>query len=158
MSSLPLHLLLLFAVTCSQLFGGVACCCLSRAILSKLTTSSANDSLSVKQLLAASSQGIPKCPKCLAASAWRANGQVKSDRLWRCSLTENSACRCVKVTADTCLPFEPISPLGWLSFVAIESGVQKSNPSVGKEATRSFEVPIRFGGHRWQSLACIWKK
>jgi hypothetical protein len=161
MSPKPLQLVLLVAVAVSQIFGGISCCCLGRSLFGQAS------SVGEGTVREAGSESVPVaaslptsgCPKC----ALRATRQLtaskqssgKADHFPK--LCEDDECRCVKVTNNASPPNDPPSSndvsLTWA--VPIKDTVPSRVPiALG---SRKFEIPVRFGGHSWQSIACVWK-
>jgi hypothetical protein len=157
MSSNPIQVILLLAIATSQIFGGISCCCLGRSIL--LHSSNPPKDVAEVPLLASQLQGRVACPKC-ASSPMRES--VKSPRTQvhvagdRTQLCGDGQCRCVKQvsTANTQNESAAVQPIG-CSLVGIVAW--DISRCVIQAPVHKFEVPVRFGGHSWQSIACVWK-
>lgn len=170
MSSLPLHLVLLCAIACSQIFGGFSCCCLARSIAAGLYIAAEaalpkQQEQEQEQEQATSSQRTaPKCPRCATGRVSAASARVATanenevNGLQPCSLSGGGECRCVKPSSLATLQHELRYQSIPVYFIP--------RPIVGLEAipcevqgeVRRHNLPLRFGGHSWQSMACIWKK
>ncbi len=156
-----LHSVLLLAVVSSQILGGVSCCCLGRSLLESISglplAAAVADVASSKAVAAQPSQ----CPKCAARPTGKPTGSArpveKTSSTSRLDTCLGNQCNCSKLVLNASVPTEPISvpakSAGWAS-VAVTSpkmlAIAMSN--FGK-----FEVPIRFGGRSWQTIACVWK-
>ncbi len=157
MSSLPLHIVLLIAVAYSQIFGGVSCCCLSRLIIASLA--SAHDVATVDQhgQVTQNMPSVPKCPGC-AASQTSAKRSVNACRSQDESVAASSDCQCTKASSSAIVQLEPRSQSSSTQSVATPTATWDLVPLAAQGVLRGHEVPIRFGGHSWQSMACVWKK
>lgn len=157
MLSLAIHLVLLFAVACSQIFGGIACCCLSRSII---------DSFSTTQAVAASVQLAPataqqptaaKCPRCVASQA-SASGSVNAKKTLGCGVAGTCGCQCNKAAASATVQLEPRFQISNVQSVVPPSSTWDLVPCSTGRVLHEYQIPIRFGGPSWQSVACLWKK
>lgn len=162
MSLIPLQYVLLFALAYSQIFGGISCCCLGRTLFSNsamVDASSVGDASS-KNRTAETARPTGKCPKCSARKP--ANPLTSKDasakRATPCStISDDGQCRCHKLVINANSQNEPLTvdganPVWWLPVL---ESIPKHE--VAMIELRKFEVPIRFGGRSWQSIACIWK-
>ncbi len=157
MLSLPFHIVLLFAVACSQIFGGVSCCCFSRTLIAGLSATHEVASATEFGQATAKVLPVPRCPKCAASQA-SAVRRVNAKELQGCSVTESSDCQCSKASSSATLQFEPRTPSITMQFVATPTATRDLTRPEERAVARRHKVPIRFGGHSWQSMACIWKK
>jgi hypothetical protein len=157
MSSVPLQLVLLFAVAYSQIFGGVSCCCLSRALFMSWTHSSEVSSPSGSEASTAGPADSPKCPKCAASRTSSESGtpEVKGGRT--CTLSDDYQCRCAKLAASAGVHTDPFSPINVPHELASSANLWNVVPAAKAEVSRSDGMPVRFGGRSWQSVACVWK-
>ena len=156
MSSLTLHIVLLFAVAYSQIFGGVSCCCLSRTTIASLNP--AHEAASANQdQTPANVPLVRKCPKCAASQPSLARS-VNTTGLRDYSVEGSNECQCTKVVSSATVQLEPRSPSIAVQFVATHSANWDIVPRAEPRVFQGYEVPIRFGGSSWQSIACVWKK
>jgi len=164
MSLIPLKAVLLFAVAISQIFGGISCCCLGRTFFADLLTvnsvtanklASPNELSSVPQ-----KRKIAKCPKCSVrksspAAAAKTSSNQRHDH--RARVCEGGKCQCVKLIVSTNTPSDSPTPNhdshAWVDAVLAE----KPEREVLTRSFAKYEVPVRFGGRSWQSIACLWK-
>ena len=162
MSLIPLQYVLLFALAFSQIFGGISCCCLGRTLFSNsevVDASSVGDAAS-KNKTTETARPTGKCPKCSArkSSDWLACKDTSTDRSTPCStISDDEQCRCQKLIINAGTPNELLTADGanhawWLPVLG---SVPKHELAMIE--LRKFEVPIRFGGRSWQSIACVWK-
>jgi hypothetical protein len=162
MSSLTLHFVLLFAVASSQIFGEVSCCCLSRALFIGWTNARqaepSNAGAACEQSADESANDVPKCPKCAASRSLNSQSIEQTDDSPSGKFCEGNQCQCSKVAARTGLQNERLSLDGGSHLLGEWLVIRDTTLTIEQRATRSFEVPIRFGGHSWQSIACIQRK
>jgi hypothetical protein len=155
-----LHSILLLAVAYSQVFGGVSCCCLGRSLLEtvggKPLAAAVEDVASSKSVVAQPS----RCPNCAARPTETAIETVRSTTkplLSHLVAREDSQCNCNKVVLNASEPKVPFSvpakSIGWASVAF----TPPKSVAIAISSFGRFEVPIRFGGRSWQSIACIWK-
>jgi len=153
----PVQYVLLFAVVISQIFGGISCCCLGRRLLGPTTAFGdvAAEDLATKADSSARPRPVGKCPKCTGRTAdtYVLSRQTRHGATVRA----DGHCGCVRPIINASTPSEPVS---------IHSDAQLwSNSKVAPVPLLAsvtlklskFEVPVRFGGHSWQSIACVWK-
>jgi len=157
MSSVTLHIILLLAVAYSQIFGGVSCCCLSRSILVGSYSSSEYPPSSEQGPASTNAPSVPKCPRCAAskssvAKSFDANGSPAT------SIAAGSECQCAKASSHAALQLEPRAPSVTVHFIALPPATWDLVPVEEQKAWQRHEVPFRFGGNSWQSMACVWKK
>jgi hypothetical protein len=161
MFRMTLHSILLLAVAYSQILGGVSCCCLGKSLFASI-----NQRLQVYDSgVFSSGAGVTeraRCPKCASPSS--TGSAEKQSRPGSRSLlqTDLSACQdgqcnCSKLVLNASEPREPVSvprtSIGWETPSVTFPG---SSTLVLSNLGR-FEVPLRFGGRSWQSIACVWK-
>jgi len=164
MSLIPFRVILLFAVATSQIFGGISCCCLQRTLFADIHTGSRSTAYEHAAQSELSSvpqkQQTGKCPKCSArksspAIAVKTSSNQRRDH--RAKVCEDGQCRCIKLVISANTPSDPPSPnhdsLAWVSLVLDV----KPEREVLTRISSNFEVPVRFGGRSWQSIACVWK-
>lgn len=156
MSSLTLHIVLLFAVAYSQIFGGVSCCCRSRMIIASVSPAHEAASASHDQT-PANVPLVRKCPKC-AASQPSVARSVNAKGLRDCSVEGSNECQCTKAVTSATVQLEPRSPSIAVQFYATPSATWGIVPRAERRVFQGHEVPIRFGGNTWQAIACLWKK
>jgi hypothetical protein len=153
-----LHYVLLLAVSYSQVLGGVSCCCLGRSLI---------ESISGKPLVAdvAPSKSVAaqpsRCPKCAARPTGKplvsAPPVTKTSSPSQVVVCRGGQCNCSMVDLNASGPKEPFSApgksVGW-AFIAVASPkpVAIAISSLGR-----FELPLRYGGRSWQTIACVWK-
>lgn len=156
-----LHSILLLTVAYSQVFGGVSCCCLGRSLLESISGKPLEDAEADIGALKPVAAQPSRCPKCAARSTGKPTDSVQpvSNTSLQSTLgvCQSVQCDCSKLVLNASQPKEPFSvpakSIGW-AFVAVAS------PKPGAIAVSSFgkfEVPIRFGGRAWQTIACVWK-
>ena len=162
MSPNPLQVVLLFAVATSQIFGGFSCYCLGRTLFADLLTvnsvtatklASPNELSSTPQ-----KRQIGKCPKCSVrksspAAAVQTSSNQHHDH--RAKVCEDGKCRCVKLVVSATAPSDPSSLKYDSQWVSPVLDV-KPEREVFIRIVANFEVPARFGGRSWQSIACLW--
>ena len=156
MSSLTLHVVLLFAVAYSQIFGGVSCCCLSRTIIASLATAQLPAPASVDHAMPNVSLA-PKCPRCAAAQA-SGTRSVNSEGLRSSSVAGNNKCQCAKAISSATAQHEPRSLSIAVQYFTTALTTWDVIPRAQRIVFQRHEVPIPFEGCSWQSIACVWKK
>ncbi len=156
MSSLTPHIVLLFAVAYSQIFGGVSCCCLSRTIIASLATSHVAASARVDRTSPNVSL-VPKCHKC-AASQTSIGRSVNSAGLHSSSVAGSNECQCVKAICSATAQFKPQSLSIAAQYIASTLGTWDILARTQRIVFPRHKVPIPFEGCSWQSIACVWKK
>lgn len=165
MSFIPLQYVLLFAIAISQIFGGISCCCLGRTLFSSTATTAAaaiGDSCGNSSALASSniaSSPIRKCPKCSARQSGRT--VIKDEAATRTKshsqVSDDGQCRCQKLAVSANASKDAVT-VDYQAFAySLSALVSAPKHAVVAMELRRFEVPIRFGGHSWQSVACVWK-
>jgi len=167
MSLIPLQFVLLFAVATSQIFGGISCCCLGRTLFADLPAVSnasstefvwQNESSSVLQSLQTG-----KCPNCSVKKSSPAASEQKHEHAssnkihdQRAKFCGNDQCGCVKLFVNASTLTNPSSlsydSHAWLSPVLDVNPQRQAFALVSPK----FDVPVRFGGRSWQSIACLW--
>ena len=162
----PLHSVLLLVVACSQILGGVSCCCLGRSLVQSFRGASSH----VVASAAVSSNTVAtdhvRCPKCLNqargktniskpeattkdASGIRAGNEGQASDEAQCNCTK----RIVNLGEQNDRVSVPVQLIGWASEALVASSPFVQNlSSLGR-----FEAPHRFGGRSWQSIACLWR-
>lgn len=156
MSSLTLHVVLLFAVAYSQIFGGVSCCCLSRTIIASLATAQVATPASADHAMPNASLA-PNCPKCAAAQASGARS-VNSEGLRTSSVAGSNECQCAKAISSATAQHEPRSLSIAVQYFTTALTTWDVIPRAQRIVFQRHEVPIPFEGCSWQSIACVWKK
>lgn len=162
MSLISLKYVLLFALAYSQIFGGISCCCLGRTLFSipaVVDASSVGDETS-KNKAAETASPTGKCPKCSARKSTErlTSKDASTNRETPCStISDDGQCRCQKLVINSSTPNEPstvdnANHTWWLPVLGSAPKHEVAMPEL-----RKFEVPIRFGGRSWQSIACVWK-
>ncbi len=156
MSSLTIHIVLLFAIAYSQIMGGVSCCCLSRAVLANFAAARDVASFGDDQAIPKTAL-VAKCPRCASSKAAAVKG-VHVQQLERCCIGRGDDCQCCKVSAIAIVRAEAryVSFVG--PFIAIPALIWGFVPREGRVLMPGHGVPIRFGGTSWQSLAGVWRK
>jgi len=160
---IPLQFVLLFAVATSQIFGGISCCCLGRTLFADMLAVKRSTATELASQHEFSSElqerQTGKCPKCSArksspAALEQSTSNPLHDR--RDKVCEDSQCRCVKHFVNASTPNDP-------PFLSHDSDAWlipfpdvKPEREVLTLILAKFEVPARFGGHSWQSIACVW--
>ncbi len=157
MSPVPLQFVLLLAVAISQIFGGISCCCLGRSLL--LPFSNAANAVADSPVSVSQPAGEAACPKCAARprhDSVTSPGTRAEVNGARTQLCEDGQCRCVKYVSFANTQNESTVVQSFDSSVV--DVVASDLPRFLDQApVRKFEVPIRLGGHSWQSIACVWK-
>ncbi len=162
MYPLLLKISLLFAVATSQIFGGISCCCLGRAVCSVFLHDDA-DSQAVQsdaEGRATTKRPSSSCPKCRTRTSGPVVVETSEHGKPSCNrsfASEDNQCRCVKPTINASNPTEPASFQFDAQFAVADEPIGKIHRKVDKPLSRDYAVPIRFGGHSWQSIACVWK-
>lgn len=156
MPSLNLHIVLLFAVAYSQIFGGVSCCCLSRTIFASLSPTHETASATQAQT-SAIVPFVPKCPKC-AASQVSARQSPQGDGYQLSSVSQCNKCQCTKTVSSATVHAEPRSLSIAVNFIATFALSGDLIPRAESSSFQRHEITIRFGDNSWQSIACHWKK
>ncbi len=156
MSSLTVHIVLLCAIVCSQIMGGVSCCCFSRAVLAGFAAASDVASFHDDQAIPEAAT-VARCPRCAVSRAAAAKS-VQVKQLKRCCVGHGDDCQCCKASAIATLRAEASYTSFVGPFVVIPALIMGFVPRVGRMLMPGHEVPIRFGGPSWQSLARVWKK
>lgn len=156
MATIILKLTLMIAVAISQAIGGVSCCCLGSAFSESLSGFSGPAPF---VMIEGSSAARPACPKC---SARKLNGStsksdVVSHTICADERVENGqCCNCAKLEILSNFPGDPVverdTQLGFGILCVAEP-----LPRVESLRLADFKVPVRFGGHSWQSFACVWR-
>ena len=163
MSPIPLRVVLLIAVATSQIFGGVSCCCLGRTLFADLLTvgnATASEFVSPRDFSSvAQKQQTGKCPKCLARkSSPTATEKTALNRLYdhRAKVCHDSECRCVKLAVKASTSsFPRLLSHDSHAWVSPALGVNPER-EVLTHILANYDVPVRFGGRSWQSIACLW--
>jgi hypothetical protein len=101
---------------------------------------------------------VGKCPKCNSISKLTTDDKKRSaKKLSHHEKIGGDDCHCCKLT-NVALPTEEIVALDHSGIDRVPSPATHSPsllPVCGFHRHK-FEIPIRFGGHSWQSIACIW--
>lgn len=160
MSLIPLQYVLLFAIAISQIFGGISCCCLGRTLFGSAAVAAGG---AIRDLTGETSSAdtfkpIGKCPKCSARKSDRpASKNTSATQATSCpAISDDGQCQCQKLNINASTSNELVTvdreTLAW-SVPILDSA---PNREVVALDLRKFEVPIRFGGRSWQSVACVW--
>jgi len=162
MSPLFLKIFLLLAVATSQIFGGISCCCLGRAVCSVfLQDDAASQAVQPDgEGMATTKRPSSSCPRCRSRTSGPVEAGTSKHGKPSCNrsfASEDNQCRCVKPTVNASTPTEPASFQIDVQFAVADEPIAKIHREVDKPLSRDYAVPIRFGGHSWQSIACIWK-
>lgn len=155
-----LHSVLLLAVAYSQILGGVSCCCLGRSLLESISGTPhavATDGAPSKSV---ATQQAP-CPKCAARPTGKTDEAVRSatktSRPLHLGTCQGGQCNCSKLVLNASEPPESVSvPAKTIAWASVAVGSHKP-VAISLSNFGKFEVPIRFGGRSWQSIACVWK-
>ena len=143
MSPIPIQVFLLFAVATSQIFGGFSCCCLGRTFPSVPTK-----------------QQTGKCPKCSAGKnsvAIAVRTSLNQHHDYGVKVGEDGQCRCFKLVISANSPSDPPS-LNYDTHAWVSPVMEMKSDHEGLiRILARHEVPFRFGGRSWQSIACVWK-
>jgi hypothetical protein len=162
MNSVLSHLVLLLAVVSSQILSGNSCCCLGRASQTSLNVGKTNaSSATLSQQKTATSKGATKssCPRCSASqdairvSPQRGKDFAKQSGV-RAQVGQDVQCRCVKQCFKANNPRVQHSLLTVFQFGNVPE--KTDEPRIPLTFSHKFEIPLRFGGNSWQSVACIW--
>ena len=155
---------LLIAVATSQVFGGGSCCCFGRAVFSSHVVEDARalkTNLSKEALLSTQVQPQRACSKCSVA---RKGSDAVSRKVVlgkpsckQSNLHDDRHCRCANhgLTASNTNEV-PVIDSG-AHGVPVDGSVVEPERQAFRLEVLKYEVPIRFGGHSWQSIACVWK-
>lgn len=159
MLQFPLKLVLLLAVAMSQVFGGISCCCLGRTLFGNrpAVEDSAIQRCEAGAKSVSKKKAVKNCPKCAGRSrsvVWSESVKRASDRP---SVDGESTCRCARIEFKASSEIEPVSIQANEKTVGT-LGLSSVNPMGSRVLdARRFEVPVRFGGRSWQTIACVWK-
>lgn len=149
------NILLLLTIVCSQVLSGVSCCCLARS----LAVSNHHKAVVGDQTPA------PRCPKCAAHASSEPTASVGQLKSSRCSSLSRSGdvrsradtCSCVKTPLIASQSDDQVSltvtSCGWI----LPAYIPALYTSLSLSSFDRFELPARFGGGTWQSIACIWR-
>ena len=164
LSRIP-HILLLFAVAYGEIFGGISCCCLPKVAIAawtKALTESVSDSQHCTTMTEGNEEAVPRCPRCSNKAPARqtvAGEQrtVTADGLGSRLACQADDCRCPKLDIGLGLQKDQVTKgtaIDRVEFPADDLLVFTQSQSVSADR---LDIPIRFGGHSWQSVACLWK-
>ncbi len=162
MNPFPLQCILLIAVAISQIFGGISCCCLRNVIFASIGESSFSKS-GVQSKDSTAFDGPNSkvaCSKCASRESRKSlvtAGRENYPCLYRPQIGEDNQCRCVKPTINPSNSTEPPSFHPNVQLAVAHDPVVNTQRDIVKLLNRNYAVPIRFGGHCWQSIACVWK-
>ncbi len=155
----PLKFVLLVAIATSQIFGGISCCCLGKSVCAAFLGDDVPTRVG-KSESASTPQSSSRCPKCAARTSVRAVDEIRNRGNPHCTRTyasENNQCRCVTLTIDSSNPTDPPSFHPDIQKAVADDPIFKTHCRTVNPPSRDYAVPIRFGGHSWQSIACVWK-
>lgn len=159
------HILLLLAVALGQIFGGISCCCLPKVAIaawSKVFT----EPIAVSQHCVTTTEGVdesvPRCPRCSKGGSAKQTitgdqCTVAADGFGKQLACQADDCRCLKLDIGVGLQKDQVT-----KGTVIDRAELPANDFFLFSASRSVsadrsDIPIRFGGHSWQSVACLWK-
>jgi len=163
MTPIPLQVVLLIAVAISQIFGGISCCCLGITLVADLNIASnatASELVSPQESSSVlQTRQTGKCSKCWAKkSNSTVTEKTSSHRLHdhHVKVCQDVECRCVKLAVKASTSSSP--PLLSHDSHAWVSPALGVNPEreVLTHILAKYDVPARFGGRSWQSIACLW--
>ena len=162
MHSHTIKIVLLLAVSVSQVAGGLSCCCLPRLLASTLS-SSFQSTVAIK-VSGAESADKTACPKCCHSNAESKSTATIAKNIWgkgqTTTISSDGQCNCAR----------PIS-ICMLEEVSIGGRELAQQPPsipyfIGKydfltrlaNVKTSYSPPLRYmpDGRSWQSFACIW--
>ncbi len=152
MSSLPIQIVLLFAVAFSQVFGGVSCCCLSQVFVAGAKSTS--DVSSLTGVMTDNPVDVPKCPKCAMARTSSATSKAQESPSG--AIGQDDHCRCPKLAASVGIQIESSTPHITTAFYVAPVYVWKLTAATKLDTPQTDVVPVRFNGHSWQSVTCVW--
>jgi|LakMenE01Jun11ns_1017448.scaffolds.fasta_scaffold9934181_2 hypothetical protein len=155
-----LRLLLLLALTSSQILSGLSCCCLGKISCdANRSIVSSHQDFAPSIPIATNSSNKPRCPKCSPSALSRLkateNQPENSREIWISQDDENQ-CRCIKSAFHATLDsrvFEFDSPDStWMArnFICDLSILTSDNATPVLCPTR--QLPRL----KWQAIACIW--
>jgi hypothetical protein len=149
-----LKLVLLVAVVTSQILGGVSCCCLSRTLVFSLIAAGQGFVGS-----ASSAQLQPVCPKCAARKRLSHNKTCSHNvaRGLEVSAGASDQCRCVKLDVKSSVLNEPLPFASGDLCCEGQHLNHWASCEIEPVSVRDYQIPDRFGGRSWQSIACVWK-
>ena len=142
------HCLLLLTVVCSQVLSGVSCCCLARS----LTAGSRVEATTPDAAQA------PRCSKC-AAHRQSASTKVIGHKVPCPSgdlQSHGSTCSCSKLPLIASQSDDQVPPVSISAWI-VPAFSASSASSLTLSSIDRYELPSRFGGETWQSIACIWR-
>jgi hypothetical protein len=163
MFRIPVQVVLLIAVATSQIFGGISCCCLGRTFASAIASNGQSEvsaSDSTASAPAPTTKQLGRCPKCngrkSAASEIKQTAACKPSNS-QPSVNEEHDCQCVKLVLNGPGP-DDLNSVSFKATKCLDSNVD-AHPKLSLPCCvlSKFEVPVRFGGHSWQSVACVWR-
>lgn len=157
MAPIFLKIVLVFAIAISQAIGGVSCCCLGSALSESLflTQGSSLHRGDVNPF----SELQSACPKCRTrdlSGASEKRVSVAKNKFSYPGVGRDSRCNCDKHEISSDVPSEPVSVK---HSVQLSIQLFRVKVSIFDQVRRlhDYNVPIRFGGHSWQSIVCVWR-
>lgn len=159
------HIFLLFAVAYGQILGGISCCCLPKVAIaawSKAFTAPAASSQHCTTRTEGTEEAIPRCPRCSnkAPARQAVTGDqttVAADGFGSRLTCQADDCRCPKLDIGLGLQKDQVTKGTEIDRIeSLADDLLLLTQSRSVSADRS-DIPIRFGGHSWQSVACLWK-
>lgn len=153
------QVVLLFAVSISQFFGGISCCCLGRELFGSANAAKAASSQECESKKESVSQAKPigKCPKCTRQEQSKPGGDLAKRSLCHAGLSGDDQCRCVKMELRANIEVESTSIPIEEKALAGSASAPILSLAAGVLCVCKFEVPLRCGGRSWQVIACVWK-
>lgn len=154
-----LHSALLLSVVYAQILGGVSCCCLGRSLLASIRQSQANSKSSE---VISKDIGVRKQFRCSKCSN-RSSVSTDADRVRPKNRDANpkacndESCHCTKVVVNASEPKRPASISVQIDEWNPDAVFAYTSYSHAPIWVNRFEVPVRFGGRSWKTIACVWK-
>ncbi len=151
-----IHAVLLGAIAFSQIIGGISCCCLSKVLSTTGTQDAQAECIAPTSMLVEREWSRPACPRCLTSRqlAVRDQGPVPDAGS---VLASDQQCDCSQVLLRAVMPDEPRAVVSVKSLFAVPFEIRPARLAVQINQVARGELPVRFGGHSWRSIACVWK-
>ncbi len=153
MIRLTIQVVLLLAIGSSQILGGISCCCLRRSFIENLTSEFSKES--ARPAL----QRI-SCSKCLVKQSKpsRANSRRSAVRhLQDETIREGGRCSCLQIVLALTGIKNPHNYAQEHILWSVTMDCAASSRILLGAWSDKFEIPLRFGGRRWQAMACVWR-
>ncbi len=151
-----IHAVLLGAIAFSQILGGISCCCLSKVLSLAGTLVAKAECTGPASMLAEREWSRPACLRCLTSRQLTVRDQEMVTDVG-IVLTSDQQCDCSQVLLRAVVPDEPRTVVSVKSLFAVPFEIRPARLAVQINQVARGELPVRFGGHSWRSIACVWK-